>query len=82
MTAHELREHLLDNYGTCDRDVPKRNDCYWGKDEFGKDNGCLQMGWKGRACPHWHPVDEIQLGAILSYHGDLEAPADDTDQDH
>jgi hypothetical protein len=84
MTARdELREYILDNYGSCDRDTPKRNDCFWGKDENGKDNGCNQVGWKGRACKHWHPVDEIQLEAILSYHVNSgDTPADNTDQDH
>ena len=63
----ELDDHLLDHYGYCDRDHPTLNqglwnDCYHGKDVRGKDNGCLKIGWKGRACPHWHPggIDEIR----------------------
>jgi hypothetical protein len=48
----DLAEYLLDNYGVCDRDA----DCYWGKDEYGLDNGCLRLGWRGRKCKHWHPM--------------------------
>lgn len=54
-TDPDLAAYLLDNYGTCERDRPGRNDCYWGKDERGNYNGCLKVGWLGRGCPHWRP---------------------------
>jgi hypothetical protein len=60
----DLDEYLLDHYGYCDRDQPKRNDCYWGKDERGNNNGCLMVGWKGRNCPHWHPASKQQIDLI------------------
>ena len=47
-----LSDYLLDHYGFCDRET----DCYWGKDAKGRDNGCNKIGWKGRSCPHWHPL--------------------------
>lgn len=50
--ASDLADYLLDYYGTCDRD----EDCYWGKDQLGRPNGCLNVGWKGRGCPHWKPL--------------------------
>lgn len=51
-------EYVADNYGTCDRGT----DCYHGKDSRGQPDGCHRTGWKGRACPHWHPVtwEELQ----------------------
>lgn len=52
-------DYYLDNYGECDRGP----DCYWGKDARGEWNGCLQTGWRGRRCRHWHP-DE-RLAALL-----------------
>lgn len=56
--------HLLDLYGTCDRDRPDRNDCYWGKDAAGRYNGCLKVGWQGRGCKHWRPAHASQLEII------------------
>lgn len=52
----DLAEHLLDTYGHCDRDNGKQNDCYWGKDAAGRDNGCLKTGWLGRRCSHWRSL--------------------------
>jgi hypothetical protein len=51
-----LVDYLLDTWGSCDRDKLTKNDCFWGKDAQGKDNGCLKTGWKGRNCLHWHPL--------------------------
>jgi hypothetical protein len=65
----ELDNYLLDIYGTCTRDQGKQNDCYWGKDANGRDNGCLKIGWKGRACPHWQPISETQLQQIRRAYG-------------
>lgn len=56
LARSELADHLLDTYGTCDRDRPGRNDCYWGTDAAGSRNGCLFAGWLGRACKHWRPA--------------------------
>lgn len=69
---------LEDIYGWCDRDHPAlkqglRNDCYWGKDIHGNDNGCLKIGWKGRQCPHWHPIEGEQLAAIRKAHNATDA---------
>ena len=52
----DLRDYLLDNYGTCDRGA----DCYWGKDGRGRFDGCLRTGWRGRACEHWRPIGVIE----------------------
>lgn len=52
LARNDLVEYLADNYGTCDRDA----DCYHGRDANGHFNGCLFLGWKGRGCPHWHPL--------------------------
>jgi hypothetical protein len=65
LARNSLYEHLLDTYGTCDRDNGRQNDCYWGKDARGNDNGCLKVGWLGRACKHWRPVDAQQIEAIM-----------------
>lgn len=61
LARNELLDHILDTFGRCDRDQPKRNDCYWGP-------GCLKTGWRGRACPHWHPVEGDDLDKIMSAH--------------
>jgi len=53
LTRHE---RLADLYGHCLRDMPHRNDCYWGTDNRGNYNGCLKTGWVGRSCPHWLPM--------------------------
>lgn len=53
----DLSDYLLDNYGACDRS----SDCFWGKDAKGQWNGCLKIGWKGRACKHWHPLGVTTL---------------------
>lgn len=54
----ELYEYLADHFGRCDLDRPgQRNGCYWGKP------GCLKNGWRGRACPHWHPARRADLWA-------------------
>lgn len=68
-----MEDILPDIYGWCDRDLISlgtgfRNDCYWGKDINGRDNGCLKVGWKGRSCPHWHPIDGEQFDAIRKSH--------------
>ena len=55
-----MSDYFLDNYGTCDREA----DCYWGKDKNGKWNGCLKVAWKGRACPHWHPLGVTTSGEL------------------
>lgn len=47
-----FKEYLLDHYGHCDRTA----ECYSGIDAFGRFNGCLKTGWKGRACKHWRPL--------------------------
>lgn len=65
LARNELYEQLLDLYGLCDRDKPARNDCYWGKDAAGRDNGCLRVGWLGRSCKHWRPADSRQIEAIM-----------------
>lgn len=52
LARNDLTDYLADNYGTCDRGA----DCYHGKDDRGRFNGCLRVGWKGRACKHWHPL--------------------------
>ena len=57
-------DYILDTYGTCDRE----SDCYWGKDKQGKYNGCLQVGWRGRDCLHWHPIEGELLDAIRKAH--------------
>lgn len=64
LARNELLEHLLDSYGHCDRDG-NPNNCYWGKDAAGNDNGCLKIGWRGRACKHWHPIDGEPLDFLL-----------------
>lgn len=68
LARSDLLEHLLDTYGTCDRDVPARNDCYWGHDAAGRENGCLKTGWRGRACRHWHPIEGNDLVTLLMFH--------------
>lgn len=65
LARNELYEQLLDIYGQCDRDRPARNDCYWGKDAVGRDNGCLRVGWLGRSCKHWQPAEADQIEAIM-----------------
>jgi hypothetical protein len=65
-----MKEYLLDNYGECDRGP----DCYWGKDSKENWNGCLRMGWKGRACSHWKPLGATtmeELYAMLKNRGDF-----------
>ena len=47
-----LADYIADNYGACARG----SDCYWGRDEGGRFNGCLKIGWRGRACVHWEPT--------------------------
>jgi hypothetical protein len=64
----ELLAHWLDHYGQCSRDHGKQNDCYWGKDAAGHDNGCLKVGWKGRACLHWTPVSGPELTWLIAAH--------------
>ena len=62
LARNELLDYLLDHHGHCDRDRPKRNDCYWGP-------GCLKTGWMGRLCPHWHPVEGDDLERLITAHG-------------
>lgn len=67
-------DYLRDLYGHCDRDGAKVNDCYWGKDARGHENGCLKVGWSGRACPHWRPLDETNaelFAALVAVHTPL-----------
>lgn len=64
----ELLAQWLDTYGTCDRDNGKQNDCYWGKDAAGRENGCLKTGWRGRSCPHWTPIAENELAWLIAAH--------------
>lgn len=52
LARNDLSDYLLDNYGHCDR----AEDCYHGRDAAGRFNGCLRIGWQGRACKHWHPL--------------------------
>ncbi len=52
LARNELAEYLLDNYGECERG----EDCYWGKNAFGRWDGCLRTGWKGRLCKYWKPL--------------------------
>ena len=52
LAKNDLVDYITDNYGTCDRGA----DCYHGKDAAGRFNGCLRTGWKGKACPYWHPT--------------------------
>lgn len=61
-------DYVLENYGSCDRDNGKQNDCYWGKDAVGRENGCLKTGWRGRSCPHWHAVEGETLAMLLAMH--------------
>lgn len=70
MTRIEAKatDYVLDNYGTCDRLTEKRNNCYWGTDNRGNENGCLKVGWKGRGCPHWHPVAGAELQDLIERH--------------
>lgn len=78
LARNELLDHLLDTYGTCDRDGPDRNDCYWGKDAAGRENGCLKVGWLGRGCKHWHSIEGAALDVLMSHHngvvGEVKQP--------
>lgn len=59
-TEQELDDFIQNHYGYCERDRSKeglRNDCYWGKDSIGRNNGCLQTGGLGKSCPYWHPQE-------------------------
>lgn len=60
LARNDLAAYIADNYGTCDRGA----DCYHGKDEQGRYNGCLRVGWRGCACPHWHPVGATSLDEL------------------
>ena len=53
LARDELADYIADNYGTCARG----SDCYWGTNVAGKLNGCLRVGWRGRDCAHWRPVE-------------------------
>lgn len=68
MTRPDALDYILEHYGTCDRDHGKQNDCYWGKDVAERENGCLKTGWRGRNCPHWHPVEGETLTTLLDMH--------------
>lgn len=48
----DLASYIQDNYGICSRG----SDCYLGKSSVGYFNGCLKVGWRGKACPYWQPV--------------------------
>lgn len=60
--------YFLDNYGSCDRGP----DCYWGKDPSGNFNGCLKMGWRGRACPYWKPLGALDHKTLKAAQEALE----------
>ena len=62
----DLADYLLDNYGVCSRGA----DCYHGKDARGKFNGCLRVGWRGRSCLHWIPVDAISYEDLAALNTD------------
>ena len=64
----ELLAHWLDHYGQCARDNGKQNDCYHGKDAAGRDNGCLKVGWRGRACGYWTPISGNELVWLIAAH--------------
>jgi len=64
LARNDLAEYLADNYGTCDRG----SDCYHGRDARGRFNGCLRVGWRGRACPHWHPTTATNWDELRSAH--------------
>lgn len=64
----DLLANWLDTYGSCAREKGARNDCYHGKDSAGRDNGCLKVGWIGRACPHWKPISETELVWLIAAH--------------
>lgn len=68
LARNDVLEYVLENYGHCDRDNGKQNDCYWGKDALGRENGCLKTGWRGRNCKHWHPVDGQELMSLIALH--------------
>lgn len=51
LARNDLAAYIADNYGECDRGSA---DCYHG-------NGCLKTGWRGVACPHWHPTPAATL---------------------
>jgi hypothetical protein len=65
-TKQELLEYLRNEYGSCTRPLGPndRNDCFWGKNAQGYDDGCLKTGWKGAACPYWQPADEDFLDGL------------------
>lgn len=48
LARDDLTDYILDNYGTCMRGS---SECYHAKD------GCLGGIWRGRACPHWRPIE-------------------------
>lgn len=64
----DLADYIAENYGTCDRDKPEQNDCYWGKDALGRWNGCLRTVWRGRRCPHWKPVAARTWDELRAFH--------------
>lgn len=53
LARNELADYIADNYGSCERGA----DCYWGRDGAGRFNGCLRVGWRGRDCENWRPVE-------------------------
>lgn len=61
LARNNVLDYVLDTYGTCDLDKPPRNNCYWGP-------GCLKTGWRGRGCPHWHPVEGDELTKLVAIH--------------
>lgn len=63
--SNSYADYIADHYGNCDRG----SDCYHGTDERGCFNGCLKVGWLGRGCKHWHPVnarnyDELRVAMV------------------
>lgn len=62
LARNDLSDYLLDNYGTCARGA----DCYHGTDHRGRPDGCAKVGWKGRACTHWHPLGAQTLDELKS----------------
>lgn len=71
LARDDLRAYLAEHYGTCERDRRQRNDCYWGKDGAGRDNGCLRTGRRHADCLHWRPLPPEELDNLARYFTNL-----------